>query len=474
MEARAALLVASPCDNPTRSYWQEPPDAIADFRSPRFPGTADVVVIGSGITGAGVVWNLLRHEPHHSPPLAVVMLEARQACSGATGRNGGHTKAASYRSFQGHAKTLGVEAACQIARLELANIRAVHAFAAEHNIECESRPCETVDVVYDSVQWSLAHEAVDAMRAAMPDDDASRYRFVTPAQLQEEYHVDSQGPCGGVIYEAGSISAYKFTIGVLKLCLAKGLNLQTNTPALAVSKNPQAQNGYDWLVETSSGTIRTKKVVLATNGYTAYINTRFQGIIVPTRGQVTAQRPGSNMPPEGLPATYSFIYEDGFDYMIPKPPNTHHAGDIVIGGGLVMAPHEGREEYGSTDDASLHPFISDYLLDTTPRYFGSGWGQDHVDGRVRREWTGIMGFSFDGLPFVGPMPGEEGVWVAAGFQGHGMVYCWMCAQALADMVMRQGHSEGAPPWFPDSFLITQARLGRKFEGVTHTATGDAE
>jgi hypothetical protein len=85
MDERAQIPVSLPCANPTVSYWQDPPDAMADHRStPDLPSTADTVIIGSGITGAAVAWNLLQG-PN---PGTILMLEARQACSGATGRNG--------------------------------------------------------------------------------------------------------------------------------------------------------------------------------------------------------------------------------------------------------------------------------------------------------------------------------------------------------------------------------------------------
>lgn len=95
MDERAKIPVTLPRDNPTLPFWQDPPDAIADLRSTAaLPESADVVIIGSGITGAAVAWNLLLEAasatapPGAKKPPSVVMLEARQACSGATGRNG--------------------------------------------------------------------------------------------------------------------------------------------------------------------------------------------------------------------------------------------------------------------------------------------------------------------------------------------------------------------------------------------------
>ncbi|ROT42528.1 FAD dependent oxidoreductase [Sodiomyces alkalinus F11] len=477
-----------------RSLWQTPPADIAEFQSPELPAATDIVIVGSGITGAAAAWNLLsRVEPadqeshnaglvnHATPqrvadqthePSRVVMLEAREACSGATGRNGGHTKAASYRSFLAHADALGsTEAACQIARMELANIRAVHSFARDHGIDCESRSCGTVDAIYDPDQWAHAHKAAEAMTKAMPGEDASRYAFHTPEELRERFHLGEGEVCGGVEYEAGSISAYRFTIGVLKLCLERGLNLQTFTPATRISAMEEADDeGHRWVVETPRGSIVAKEVVLATNGYTAAVEPRFQGVIVPLRGQITAHRPGSGMPKEGLQATYSFIYRDGYEYMVPKAERTSHAGDIVMGGGLVKAPDLGLDEYGTTDDSELNPIISHYLHGTTPRYFGSKWGKDHPDGRIRSEWTGIMGFSPDGFPFVGEMPARPGLWVSAGFQGHGMVLCWLCGKALTEM-MAGRDGEELRAWFPSAFRVSEERLLRRFDGVQHTPVG---
>ena len=90
MDERANLPVTLPRPNPTVSYWQDPPDAeTADYSSSeKVPQTADTVIIGSGITGSCVAWNMLNGI---SKSGKIVMLEARQVCSGATGRNGTHS-----------------------------------------------------------------------------------------------------------------------------------------------------------------------------------------------------------------------------------------------------------------------------------------------------------------------------------------------------------------------------------------------
>ena len=93
----------------------------------------------------------------------------------------------------------------------------------------------------------------------------------------------------------------------------------------------------------------------------------------------------------------------------------------MIGGGWGRTlPDGGASEFGITDDSSTNTRVSDYLINTTVDVFGSkNWGDDHGDGRVRREWAGIMGNSADGLPYVGQVPGESGLWISASFDGEG-------------------------------------------------------
>lgn len=79
-----------PIPNPCASYWAIPPSSISKHGSNSpLPEYADVVVIGSGITGASFVRTLLDYDETRrgdGEPIRLVMLEARDACSGATAR----------------------------------------------------------------------------------------------------------------------------------------------------------------------------------------------------------------------------------------------------------------------------------------------------------------------------------------------------------------------------------------------------
>jgi glycine/D-amino acid oxidase-like deaminating enzyme len=390
-----------------------------------------------------------------SPSLLLVLLFPNSSFTG------GHTKGASYRSFLDNVKAIGEEDAIKIAQLEYNCMVAVHDFIAKHNIPCDARRLQTVDIFDDQVQLDKAYESVALMQKLMPESPAAKYTFRDPSETSSKFYCSNI--LGSVSYEAGSLSAYALTIGTLKLALKKGLNLQTNTPATSISKSSSG-----WAISTPRGTITAPTLILATNGYTAHLHTQLLGVIVPFRGHITTQRPGLSLPDAGsLPTTYSFIHAAGaYEYMITRPHGTPDAGAMLIGGGLTHAHLDGLHEYGTTDDTSLNPDITEYLTDCTAHFFGKNWGEDNPEGRIKRVHSGIMGYSADGYPLVGEMPGEgnEGLFIDASFQGHGMVLCFLCARAVAEMVLGRGRGEELEKWFPEVFRVSERRLRGVFKG----------
>ena len=77
-EGQASL----PTPHSTSSFWHRDPSRVllGHRTTDALPGVTDVVIIGSGITGAFAARELVR------AGRTVVMLEAREACWGATGR----------------------------------------------------------------------------------------------------------------------------------------------------------------------------------------------------------------------------------------------------------------------------------------------------------------------------------------------------------------------------------------------------
>lgn len=86
----------------------------------------------------------------------------------------------------------------------------------------------------------------------------------------------------------------------------------------------------------------------------------------------------------------------------------------------------------------------------------TGWGPEALGEGLTRTWSGIITNVKDSLPVVGEAPGRPGLFLAAGFNGHGMSRVFSVGQAL-EHTMRTGE------WYdrlPRSFEWTHERLQR--------------
>lgn len=137
-----------PVPNPTASAWQSVLHELANYQSSTLPSRTSIAIIGSGITGISTAYHLLQESPH----LNVTVLEARSLTSGATGRNGGHSKEVPFVDYSELKAFFGKEGAMKIARFRMAQLDALFetATALPHVMEASQlRRVEGVDLFYD-------------------------------------------------------------------------------------------------------------------------------------------------------------------------------------------------------------------------------------------------------------------------------------------------------------------------------------
>lgn len=76
--------------------------------------------------------------------------------------------------------------------------------------------------------------------------------------------------------------------------------------------------------------------------------------------------------------------------------------------------------------------------------------------RIERAWCGLEAESFDGLPFIGPVPGLQGLVLALGFSGHGFALSPAVGRCVADLL--------AGKTVPELALLEAGRIG-EFDAV---------
>jgi sarcosine oxidase subunit beta len=67
--------------------------------------------------------------------------------------------------------------------------------------------------------------------------------------------------------------------------------------------------------------------------------------------------------------------------------------------------------------------------------------------RIREAWCGVEGESADGVPLIGPVPGAPGLYIAAGFSGHGFQLAPAVGAAMAAL-LRGGADASLDPLSP--------------------------
>lgn len=145
------------------------PDLI-NIRSDKFPSDADIVIIGSGISGASLAYTILTECQTLGIAKKVVMLEARQICSGATGRNGGHLKCSPYSEYCGWKKRFGGHNARKLLDFQMKHLPTILDLVRRENLaKAEAREVETVDVFIHEEAWKKAKDMVAELKADLPD-----------------------------------------------------------------------------------------------------------------------------------------------------------------------------------------------------------------------------------------------------------------------------------------------------------------
>ena len=187
---RAALQADPllPRPNPSISLWQEPPHpTLATIQSPVLPETADIVIIGSGITGCSVAKALLEDDTQPQ----VVVLEARTLTSGATGRNGGQLVSPVGHLYTTLCKRHGQKTALEICQFSFMNIERILGMLDELDptlkATSELRRVYKVMVAGDKDTWDSCKESLEAFRNAMPEHQAT-HRVTEQDQLSEVRH----------------------------------------------------------------------------------------------------------------------------------------------------------------------------------------------------------------------------------------------------------------------------------------------
>ncbi|TLD15245.1 hypothetical protein PspLS_10676 [Pyricularia sp. CBS 133598] len=420
----------TPVPNPVPSFWTATPSPLGDHRTtPDLPTTSDIVIIGAGFAGVATAYHILKQQQGSTaqkPLPSILILEARQICSGATGRNGGHVKPDVYFNVGKYASLYGMEAAAEMARFEAEHVYAVKDLIEAEGLDCDFHLTRAMDVCLDAEH---ARETEAAYRELVKADVADlRDVDFTPKQDAEKISGVKGAQCC-FSFTAAHLWPSKLVHQLLQRLIDQGaVNVQSNTPVISVTAKPDP-NGR-WTIATPRGNVAAHNVVHATNAYAAHLLPEYTGRIVPVRGVCSRiVHPEGQHGGQHLVNTYGIRYSArDYDYLIPRAD-----GSIVVGGARQVFWHKPELWFNNIRDDELVEEAGGYFDGYMQRTF-RGW--EDSGAMVDKVWTGIMGYSSDFMPHVGQVPDKDGQFIIAGFSGHGMPEILLASRGVAEMVCR--------------------------------------
>jgi glycine/D-amino acid oxidase-like deaminating enzyme len=356
----------------TESFWlSEPTEPPARAEGGPRP---DVVVVGAGVTGCSCALTLAEGG------LRVRVHEARRVASGASGRNGGFALRGGAMSYAKARERFGPDAAKAFWLLTERYVDRMEELAGD------------------------ALRRVGSLRLADEEELAdlqAEYEALREDGLDADW-IEDLGPPLDRLYRAairhprdGSLQPARWVRRVAAQAVAAGAEIVE-------------ESRVDSLDELDA-----ERVVIATDGYTSGLVPELDEAIRPVRGQVIATEPVGRMQ---YPCPH--YARRGFDYW-QQTPDTR----LVLGG---------RRDKSLDFEFTNEEAVTDLIQDELNAFAAELLGEPPV---VAHRWAGIFGATEDDLPLAGLVPGREGVWVAAGYSGHGNVLGLACGDLVGEAVL---------------------------------------
>ena len=226
--------------------------------------STDLLVIGAGYTG---LWTALLAK-EADPSREVVLLEAGEAATGASGRNGGFVDASITHGFLNGLARWSREIAT-LEKLGQANLDAIEAAIARLGIECDYRRVGEIDIATEPY---LLEEFEQIVELAKPYN--VEFEILDREQLQQV--VRSPIFLGGIKRPGSSlVNPAHLAWGLRKACLDLGVQLFEKSPVTKLEE----EKGIV-IAHTPHGRVRARRVALATNAFPPLLK-RISHYIVP-------------------------------------------------------------------------------------------------------------------------------------------------------------------------------------------------
>jgi glycine/D-amino acid oxidase-like deaminating enzyme len=375
------------------SYWA----VTAPYPEPHtadLPDRVDCVVVGGGYSGLSAATHLAKKKA------SVAVLERERIGWGASSRNGGMVLPGLKVELEALARQLGLEAARRMYEMSVEAVELVRDLTLAEKIDCE---LQSTGELYAA--WKPAHfKAMCARLPALEKRFGRTYHVIPPEELASElgttrYH-------GALVDEnAMGLHPRKYVLGLAQSAMRAGATLHEG---MGVTRIERTASGFT--VITPRGVIRSKHVIIATNGYTGGITPWHQRRIVPVGSYIIATEPLDQALADRLIPKRRMVFDSKnmLYYFRILPDNR-----MLFGGRASFVP---------TSEEKTGAILRRGMVELFP---------DLREVPVAYSWGGTLGFAMDLMPHAGI---RDGMHYSLGYAGHGVALATYMGKRLAESI----------------------------------------
>jgi glycine/D-amino acid oxidase-like deaminating enzyme len=383
----------------------------------------DFVVVGAGLTGLWTALTLKRLDP----AIGVTVVEQGVAAYGGSGRNAGML---SETVDHGHGLAIqhfGAEEARRLARLGEENIEGMYRDLEAWGIDCELDRTGRLMIALTPAQLEECHRTIEVAREL----GLNSFSFLDGEAIRHRLH--SELYLGGVRVSGGGIlNPVKLVDGLARQARRQGVRIHERSKVLSV-----ATEGPGAVIRTAEGSVRARKVILATSAYTHHLLPEILHRFIPLYDYIVVSEPLSAAQwellgwkgREGVTDLRTF-----FNYYRPT-------ADGRVLWGTSEATYHGNNRVGAECDHSPRHYQS--LEASWKRHFPALAGL-----KWEYRWGGAICSTTRMTPFFGATHGGR-ILHGLGYTGHGVGTTRLGGQILAHLAL------GRPSDLLDLQLVTK-------------------
>lgn len=378
-----------------RSLWAETAEPAPPLAPPDGAADAEVAIVGAGYTGLSTALALAERG------VAVTVLEAEEPGAGASGANGGQVIPGLRHYASDLVKQYGEALGQRLHAQGAGDADAAFALIERHGIRCDASRTGWIQLADNPAglkEGRARHRAWAERGAPVRWLSAEEVRHLSGADGYLGGWMDARG---------GTVQPLSLARGLARAALAAGARIRA--PARVTAIRP---DGRDWRLETATGSVRARRVLIATNGAGGWPGLHTTNMPVWSFQTATEPLPEDTTILPGRQAVSDT--RRVLRYWRRDAPRDGHGGRLVVGGkGTVRAPR-GPRSFGTPERmrARLYPA----LPDVAPAYY----------------WGGRVSVTMDRLPRLFAL--AEGVHAIVQCNGKGVAWCTASGAVLADLL----------------------------------------